>query len=564
MPVTDMSHRLGGSIVSHIRIALSQQASLARQGVRLYQAKSFHGIAYSVMASPTANRSYEHALDMLSQLQSNKAVTNLFSPNPATTGPTDDLNALAIPEMQAWLRRAGYTPADLSALRCVHVAGTKGKGSTAALTAAILTQYAAATTPGSSPVGTYSSPHVASVRERIALDGKAIPKELFARYFFEVWDRLTEGAVRDGVVVPEEVGGGVEGPATKPFYFRFLTIMAWHVFLREGVRSAVVECGIGGEYDPTNLLPPEAVTAAVVTQLGIDHVAMLGDTVEKIAWHKSGVFKKGVTAYTRKLPPSQEGVMDVLRKRAEEKETRLVEISDEEVEAWGGVEGAALQGPFQKYNMALAVAAAREHILRTGGRFDGDFANSNYRLGSIPPEFEAGLRQAALRGRCEVYKDEYGVEWFLDGAHTEDSIAGIGQWFASMTAEPDTQRILVFNQQDRDSAGLLRTLLASATGGIGSTARTFSHAIFTRNEEKPPADGEPARDLAVQESTCEAMREVEPRTQSSTQDAVETTVELVRGIAKESRAQGKSCKVLVTGSFHLVGPMIKSIEHVEC
>lgn len=519
------------------------------------------------MASSTATRTYKDALNLLSQLQSNKAVTNLFSPSPTTGAavPAGDLNALAIPEMIAWLRRAGYTPSDLSALRCIHIAGTKGKGSTAALAAAILSHYSAATTASPAPVGVYTSPHLASVRERIVLDGEAISEAAFARYFFEVWDRMTEGAIKDGVVVPDGVAGGVEGPATKPFYFRFLTIMAWHVFLNEGVKSAVIECGIGGEYDPTNLLPPEAVTAAVVTQLGLDHVAMLGDTVEKIAWNKAGIFKKGMKAFTRKLPSSQEGVMNVLRERAREKDAVLVEISDEDVEAWGGVDGALLQGPFQKYNMALAVAAAREHVLQTGGQFEGEFGQAGYRLESMPSEFKAGLREATLRGRCEIYKDEDGIEWFLDGAHTEDSLAGIGQWFASKAAEQDAQRILVFNQQDRDSASLLRTLLTSTKAGIqSSSAKTFEYAVFTRNDEKPAAAGESDRDLLVQNAACEVMSDFEPETHASSQASVEASIELVRSYAKESRAKGKACKVLVTGSFHLVGPVIKSIEHVEC
>ncbi|KAK1764769.1 FolC bifunctional protein [Phialemonium atrogriseum] len=520
------------------------------------------------MASSPTTRTYEEALRLLSQLQSNKAVTNLFTPptsTTTTTKPAVDLNALAIPEMHAWLRRAGYTPADLSALRCVHVSGTKGKGSVSALTASILTRWWQHQQQQQQqhvvvgPVGTYSSPHVASVRERIAVDGRPVDRETFARYFFEVWDRLSEAAVReDGVAA-----GEAAGPSTKPFYFRFLTILALHVFVREGCRSAVVECGIGAEYDATNVLPEGAVTAAVVTQLGVDHVAMLGGTVEEIAWHKAGVFKRGVRAFTRGAGPGREGVMEVLRGRAAEKGAVLVEVDDAEVEAWGGVADAALQGPFQKYNMALAVAAAREHILRLGGRFDGEFAKDDYPLRSMPPEFEAGLREATLRGRCEVYVDGDGVEWFLDGAHTEDSLAGIGQWFASRAAGPDVRRVLLFNQQDRDPAALLPALLASSKAGIGS-ARAFEYAVFTRNEEKMPAAGEPSRDLAVQTKACEVMRNFDPETRCVTQAAVEPSMELVRGFAREAKEEGKHCKVLVTGSFHLLGAVIKSIEHVEC
>jgi folylpolyglutamate synthase len=394
------------------------------------------------------------------------------------------------------------------------------------------------------------------VRERIVLDGAPIPREKFGRYVGEVWARMTDAARAEarakGVVVGEEE---LDGPATKPFYFRFLTIVALHAFFEEGLRSAVVECGIGGEFDSTNVLPKEVVTAAVVTQLGIDHVGMLGDTVEKIVWHKSGVFKEGVKAFTRRLPAEQAGVMEVLRARAKEKGAVLVEVTDSEVERWGGVEGARLQGPFQKYNMALAVYVAREHLLQTGVKFEGRFGTDEWSLNDIPPEFVKGLKQAALRGRCEIFKDEDRIEWHVDGAHTDDSLAGVGKWFAGR-AHGDEVRVLVFNQQERDPAPLLRALLAGIKDGTA-----FTHAIFTRNDEQK-SEGED-RDLSVQIRAQETMREVDGTTETTVQDAVQPTIEQVKSIAAQARKDGKTCKVLVTGSFHLVGAVLKLIDHVE-
>jgi folylpolyglutamate synthase len=349
--------------------------------------------------------------------------------------------------------------------------------------------------------------------------------------------------------------GEVDGPATKPFFFRFLTIVALYGFLKGGVRNAVVECGIGGEYDSTNVLPGQAVTAAVVTQLGIDHVGMLGDTVDKIAWHKSGVFKEGVKAFTRRLPDAQRGAMEVLRARAREKGATLVEVADEEVERWEGVDGARLQGPFQKYNMALAVYAAREHLLRAGVALEGRFGTDEWSLSDIPAEFVKGLRGAALRGRCEVLRDGNGIEWHVDGAHTDDSLAGVGRWFAGRARE-DGVRVLVFNQQERDPAPLLRALLAGAQGHV------FTHAIFTRNEEQGPAGGE-NRDLSTQAKAKETMRAVEPTTETRVCDAVQPAVEQVRQIAARAAQDGKPCQVLVTGSFHLVGAVLKTIGPVE-
>lgn len=330
----------------------------------------------SSSSSPLLTPTYANALHLLSLLQSNKTIISLF----ATAPNASDINASALPEMRLWLARAGYPPQALatSNLRILHVAGTKGKGSVCAFTTSILRQYPAAVV---GKVGTYTSPHLVSVRERICVDGRPLSQERFAAYFFELWNRLSDAARAAGDEVEGGDGelAGADGPATKPFYFRFLTLLAVHVFVREGVRSAVVECGIGGEYDSTNVFPPEIVTVSAVTQLGIDHVGMLGDTVEKIAWHKAGIFKKGVPAYTYQSGrPADESdsVMKVLNERAEEKGTSLTVLTDKFLDEWDGVKDAYLEGAFQKGNMALSSAIARRHLLSLNHVFDGDASPS--------------------------------------------------------------------------------------------------------------------------------------------------------------------------------------------
>ncbi|KAI1098584.1 FolC bifunctional protein [Jackrogersella minutella] len=499
--------------------------------------------------SSTMARTYEAALRHLDSIQSNRAITSLFTPSPQPAA--QDLNAVAMPEMLAWAQRAGITQTDLARLRCVHVAGTKGKGSVCAFATAMLAR--------AGRVGTYTSPHLVSVRERIRLDGEPIGRELFARYFFEVWDALTASARaearRSGATVDERV---VDGPASKPFYFRFMTILAFRVFLEEGVRSAVVECGIGGEYDSTNILPAGAVTAAVVAQLGVDHVGMLGASVPEIAWNKAGVMKAGRRCFTRKL--GDEPTMRVLRERAAEKGAVLVEVDDEEVEGWGGVQGVGcLEGEFQKFNQALALRAAEEHLRVLDGRPD---TAPTEKLTVLAERFADGLRQARLRGRCETRRDG-DFTWFIDGAHTAESLEEVAKWFAAKreALSGDAKVVLLFNQQERDVARLLRTLLEGIRKDTSPPegVEIFDHAIFTRNDVHGRGEGEPERDLSVQKAAAESMGTLCPRTESVVVDSVGEAVERIKGLQRD----GVKVAVLATGSLHLVGALLRTLEGEE-
>uniref|UniRef100_A0A493TDA4 Folylpolyglutamate synthase n=1 Tax=Anas platyrhynchos platyrhynchos TaxID=8840 RepID=A0A493TDA4_ANAPP len=195
--------------------------------------------------------------------------------------------------MRGFLERSGLQVEDLDGLNIIHVTGTKGKGSACAFTERILRGYGLKT-------GFYSSPHLVQVRERIRINGQPLSKELFSKYFWLVYNRLEETKV-----------GASRG--SMPAYFRFLTIMAFHVFLQEKVDLAVLEVGIGGAYDCTNIIRTPVVCG--VSSLGIDHTSILGDTVEKIAWQKGGIFKPGVPAFT---VPQPERPLEVLRDRARE------------------------------------------------------------------------------------------------------------------------------------------------------------------------------------------------------------------------------------------------------
>ncbi|KAM0192596.1 hypothetical protein ACHAPI_008179 [Fusarium lateritium] len=478
----------------------------------------------------TASHDYNEALRLLSQLYSNRHVTNLFDKPAAPKAPAEppkDLNALAIPEMREWLRRAGYEPKDLARLKHIHIAGTKGKGSVSAFATGMLRQY--------ETVGTYTSPHLVSPRERIAIQGEQISQSLFTEAFFELWERLSEAAKKDGKSLIE-----ADGPGSKPFFFRFMTLLAWHIFLREKVDSVVLECGIGGEYDATNVVPPEAVSAAVITQLGIDHVAMLGDTVEKISWHKAGILKPGVRGFVRKMD-EKPTVRQILQQRAAEKGAQLIELDDASVEQWGGVAG-RLPGDFQKYNQALAVLAVRQHL---GMEVDPETALLN-----LPDKMVTGLKEASLRGRCEIIEQGH-IAWHLDGAHTKDSMQEVAKWFAANIGK-DESAILVFNQQERDAAQLLAILLDTIQEVTGRE-NIFSHAFFTRNDQGR-SSGDEVRDLSVQTRVAEFMGERTTDCQIKTFDNIDDTV------AEARKLTGTNQRVLATGSMYLAGGILRALE----
>ena len=134
--------------------------------------------------------------------------------------------------------------------------------------------------------GLYTSPHLIVPEERIRLNSTPLAPDLFAKYFFEVYDKLPELASEYDPAKPVME----RGPRSLQLY----ALLAFHVFIREKVDVAIFETHNGGEYDATNVVMEPVVTA--VTSLGMDHVDMLGPTIENIAWHKSGIFKPDAVA----------------------------------------------------------------------------------------------------------------------------------------------------------------------------------------------------------------------------------------------------------------------------
>lgn len=498
-------------------------------------------------------RSYAQALKCLESLPSNASVVASLSTHSSTGG---DPNLKALPEMLEFFARAGYSPADLARLRCIHVAGTKGKGSVCAMIQSILEAYredyrvrAEGGVPpeekGLGRVGMYTSPHLATVRERIRIDGQPISKQAFTKYFFQLWDAFTNASQRDGVPAQE-----AQGPTGKPGQFRYLTILAWHVFLQEGIETAIIECGIGGEYDSTNILPAPAVTVSVITALGIDHVPMLGDSLSSIAWHKSGIMKKGVTCLT--LPQPQEA-MKVLSRRQTDLGARL-EVVNRRAQINTGEFPLKLEGDFQKDNASLAILAVAEHMSKLGM---GDVLKPSY----LPDIMKTGLTNVNWPGRCQIIK-EGNIRWCIDGAHTPDSLLAAAEWFAEQWSKGGRKSsMLIFASPLRDAPVLAGHLNRSIIATCGPE-KPFQVAAFvgptTLSRDvasgTPGAPGPPKLDLKRERETAEVWIQEGGSQSASVLPSIEGAVENAREIAMAKYPD--IFHVFVTGSLKLVGGML--------
>jgi dihydrofolate synthase/folylpolyglutamate synthase len=393
---------------------------------------------------------------------------------------------------EAILARLGSPHTKLSA---IHVAGTNGKGSVVAAAEALL----------SAPrrkIGRYTSPHLIDFRERITVDSVPIPEEAVLE-FLEKW-----------IPAAEEMG------AT---FFELTTALAFDWFARQEVDIAVIETGLGGRLDSTNVLTP---LVATVTSIGLDHTDLLGDTLEAIAREKAGIFKRDVPAVIGESSPEIRSLLVKYAKKAGADPVIVIDdeyrISDVEVAETGTSFALAkrsarqsvitpLIGAFQARNTAIAIATV-------------GVLGRKYR--PIRAQISAKLTQLFLPGRYQRYG-----KFIFDVAHNPDGARAVAESIRALNP-PAPRTALIAVLSDKDWKGIIRAL-----------APAVDRFVFTNAPSAPPERRwDPSQAQAFAKSQG-FDSQLEPDLDTA-----------LLGAQKGAET------VLVTGSFHTVGDVMSRLQ----
>jgi dihydrofolate synthase/folylpolyglutamate synthase len=369
--------------------------------------------------------------------------------------------------MRALLRQLGRPE---RACPSIIVSGTNGKGSTSSMLASILNASGYRT-------GLYTSPHLVELRERWTIGGAMIDDEALS----EAIGRLRLAADRAGIV---------------PTYFEALTLIAFIAFAQARCDVAVLEVGMGGRLDATNVVRP---LAALITPVGFDHMEFLGTRIRKIAAEKAGVIHRGAIVLTSNEDPA---ILDVIRRRVTKFDSPFHIVTERHA--------TPLSGEFQQRNAALAARAAEE--LRAI-------------LTRITPEsIERGVAATRWRGRLERI-EHGGKEIWIDGGHNAHAIAAIAPFIAARIASP---RLLVFGiMSDKDIDDVTAALFPM-----------FDTIITT--EPYPPRSAPAAQLVEIAHGmSIDADAEPEPK----------------RAIARALASRHQS--IVIAGSLYLAGAAIE-------
>ncbi len=419
--------------------------------------------------------------------------------------------AFTLERIKALAERLGHPE---RRFKSVHIAGTKGKGSTAAFCESVARAAGLR-------AGTYTSPHLVDVRERIRLDGRPVPRGLLARALTRCHGDYQ--AVR-------------AAPGDRRLtYFEALTHLAFQIFAEREVDLAVVEVGMGGRLDATNIITP---LVSVITAISRDHTAQLGSSLAEIAGEKAGIAKPGVPLLVAPQPPE---ALEAIRAAAERRGAGPLLVLGQDLRLAPGRRRAgayrtmALRTPMRTYgelkvrllgvhqleNAALAVAAMELAAGRGG-------------LSVTEDAVRRGLEKARWPGRFEIARRKP-VLTVLDGAHNPDSVRKLMRAIDEEFPRRRPLAVVFAAAGDKDVDAML--------GEIAPRA-----ALFVATESGNPRGLDP--------------RVISELARGRGAKRVAAERDIGKALEKAWGAAGAKGAVLVTGSLYLVGRAKKRLAYL--
>ena len=389
----------------------------------------------------------------------------------------------------------------------LHVAGTNGKGSVTAMVHAALRAAGLRS-------ARYTSPHLADITERFVIGDAVVDTSVFNAVAHEVLD-LSDRLVADGTL------------RVLPTFFEATTAIAFELFRRAGTEIAVIEVGLGGRFDATNVITP---VAGAITTIGFDHQQHLGTTLGEIAFEKAGIIKPGMHVVTGDLPPS---AIEVVRRVAMERGAVLLETAHDSRVAAEAVEGAALvtiDTPNARYG-PLTLALRGDHQIGNAvvaARLLESAAAGGVAVAAA--HIEAGLTTAHWPARLEYVQADDQRRVLLDSAHNAE---GAGALAAHLRRwHPDHPPLVLGIMRDKDVYEILAPLLPLTSRVIATSA--------------PTPRALPADELAAR------VRTAAERLGLSASLSVEVDDDPLHAVDRALASARLAC---VAGSIFLVGPV---------
>ncbi|KAH0555655.1 hypothetical protein GP486_006400 [Trichoglossum hirsutum] len=392
--------------------------------------------------------------------------------------------------------------------RSVHVAGTNGKGSICAYVSAMLQA-------GGVRCGRFTSPHLVDRWDCISVDGKVVDEGLF---------REVEGTVRRRDLAR----------AVRATEFELITATAFELFTREKVRVAVVECGLGGRLDATNVL--EKPLVAIISKIGLDHQSFLGDTVEEIAKEKAGIMKPGVPCVVDAT--NTRSVINVLRTCARLAGTRLTmaSLEAEDELAWRGIQELDLED-HQRANLNCAIVALKLALRQLNEQLDVQKSIAALRDVRWPGRLQR-VSIRSLTGRTQ--------DILLDGAHNTQSAEALGSYVdRKVRTTGQSVTWVIAASTGKNLEGLLQSLLKPGDNVVA--------VEFGAVDSMPWVS--PTTATAILETTGSILKGSEGRRHDAKRD--------VSGALRLATSISAGGPLVVAGSLYLVSDVIRLLREAE-